>query len=57
LVPFAIAVHSQIVFGIEAFCDGSGMVAFGSAVLQLFIVLPIGILIFWTAMRAWPTGA
>lgn len=52
LVPFGITVHGQMLFGIETFCDGNGMAAFGSAVLQLFIVLPIGIFVFCTAMRA-----
>ena len=52
LIPFFLLMHDRIYFGFNTFCDGNGMAAVGFAGMQLFIVLPIGLIIFCAALRA-----
>ena len=49
LFPFAILLHDQLTVGFAAFCDGHGEAAFGFGVLQLFVMLPLGIILFFAA--------
>jgi hypothetical protein len=48
-IPLAISVHTQVNFGISAYCDGSGMSEVGFFVMQLLFVLPIGLISFLVA--------
>ena len=48
-VPLALTVYDQVNFGIDLFCDGHGMTEFGHGVIQLFIVLPLGVICFFVA--------
>ena len=47
--PLALTVYDQVKFGIDLFCDGHGMTEFGHGVIQLFIVLPLGMICFFVA--------
>lgn len=48
-IPFAITLHTQVNFGISAYCNDSGMNEVGFLVMQLLFVLPIGLISFLVA--------